>query len=263
MFVDSHCHLTDERLAAQREAVIARGRAANVPQIISIAVDLDDAEAVLGFADGQSVYATVGVHPQNALSWNAESAARLEALAARSGVVAVGEIGLDYLYDNTHPEYPGATRAYQEEVFEAQLDLAARLQLPIVIHNRLADERLLEVVAAHRSQLVGGVFHCFGSPPDVARRVLDLDFYLGIGGLVTFKNAPAVREVVALCPLERLLLETDAPYLAPVPQRGQINEPAFIPLIAQKIAEVKGISVEAVGQTTTRNAQQLFGLAPQ
>lgn len=261
MFVDSHCHLTDERLSPQREAVIERSVAAGVTKIISISVDLDDSEAILGFANGHTVFASVGVHPQNALSWNEGSAPRLEALAKCPHAVAIGEIGLDYLYDETHPDYPGATREVQEEVFEAQLEIAARLQMPIVIHNRLADERLLDVVTAHRERLVGGVFHCFGSPPDIARRVLDLDFHIGIGGLVTFKNAPLVREVVALCPLERLLLETDAPYLAPVPHRGKTNEPSFVPLIAQKVAEVKGISVEQVGEITTQNVKQLFGIS--
>lgn len=260
MFFDSHCHLTDEKLATQREAVLQRSRDTQVSRIVSISVDLDDSEQILGFADGQEIFASVGVHPQNALSWNDSSAARMEALAARPHVVALGEMGLDYLYDETHPDYPGATRARQEEVFEAQLEIAARLQLPIVIHNRLADERLLEIVANYRTQLAGGVFHCFSSSPEIARRVLDLDFHLGFTGIVTFKKAHEVQESALLCPLDRMLIETDAPYLAPMPYRGKMNEPSFVPFVAAKIGELRGMEGEDIGEITTRNALELFGL---
>lgn len=260
MLFDTHCHLTDPRLSLDRAGVLARALAAGVTRILSVAVDLDDAEAIGSFADGVQVWGSVGVHPGSALTWNAESAQRLRARCAAPAVAAIGEIGLDFLYDETHPEHPGAPRPVQEAVFEEQLALAAELGLPVIIHNRIADERLIEMITPWRDRLAGGVFHCFGSPPDVARRVLDLGFHLGFTGIVTFKNAAEVRDVVALCPMDRLLIETDAPYLAPVPHRGKTNEPAFVAQVAAAVAAVKGVSVEEIAEITTANAWHLFHL---
>lgn len=258
MFFDSHCHLTDDKLFPQLLDVLWRAKAANVTRILSVATDLDDALAIQRFADGHTVWATAGIHPQNALSWDENSAEKLRVLAQNSSVVAIGEIGLDFLYDETHAEFPGATRKQQKAVFEAQLEMAAELKLPIVIHNRFADDALLEIVAAHRDGLVGGVFHCFGSPPEIARRVLDLDFYLGFTGLVTFKNAGEVRESALLCPRNRLLIETDAPYLAPVPFRGKTNEPAMVAQIGAKIGELWGLSAPEAGEITAANTRKLL-----
>ncbi|MBW3637743.1 MAG: TatD family hydrolase, partial [Armatimonadetes bacterium] len=232
MFFDSHCHLTDARLFADLEDVLNRAESAQVTQILSIAVDLDDAQRILALCDQKRVFASAGVHPASALEWNDASGARLETLARNSSVVAIGECGLDTIYDDSHPEFPGATRARQAEVLEAQLDIAARLQLPVVIHNREADEDLLAILQNWRGKLSGGVFHCFSSSPTIARRVLDLGFHLGFTGIVTFKNARELQEVAALCPLERILIETDAPYLAPTPHRGKMNEPSFVPFVA-------------------------------
>ena len=261
MFFDSHCHLTDPKLARDRAEVLRRASIEKVTGMVSIAVDLEDSAAILDFADGRAIWATAGVHPQNALSWAPESESRLRALATRPHVVAIGEIGLDYLYDETHPKYPGATRPVQREVFEAQLQIAADLNLPIVIHNREADEDLLAMVTAWADRLPRkGVFHCFGSGPDVARRVLDLGFFLGFTGTVTFKNAEDVRNNVNLCPLDQMLIETDAPYLAPAPYRGKTNEPSYVPLVASQIAIIKNLSDAEVGQLTTANAHRLFGI---
>lgn len=264
MFFDSHCHLTDATLATNSHAVLERAASAAVSGMLSIAVDLADTKKILEMADGEQIWATAGVHPQQALSWGQSHSEQLRKLSTHPHVCAIGELGLDYLYDDAHPEHPGATRQFQEQVMEAQLQIAAEENLPVVIHNRLADDRLLEIVTAWAPRLpAGGVFHCFGSGAQVARRVLDLGFYLGITGIVTFKNAAEVREVVALCPLERLLIETDAPYLAPVPHRGKPNEPAYVPLVAAKIAEVKGMAVAEVGLVTTANARRLFHLGTQ
>ena len=261
MFFDSHCHLTDDRLAPQLAAVKARARAAAVRAMLSISTDLDDAAAILKLCDGQTIWASAGVHPASALKWNDENSAQtLLELARESRVVAIGEIGLDYRYDDNHPEYPGATRARQAQVFEAQLQIAADENLPIIVHNREADEDLLAIVAAWRDRLHGGTFHCFSGSVEIARRVLDLGFHLGFTGIVTFKNARETQEVAAMCPLERMLIETDAPYLAPVPMRGQTNEPSFVPFVATVIAEIKGVSRAAVGEATARNARQLFGI---
>lgn len=259
MFFDSHCHLTDERVLADLPAVLERAKTANVSRILSISVDLEDTAKILTLTDGQSVFASAGVHPQQAKSWNEHSDLRLRELAARPHVVALGECGLDYLYDEAHPEYPGATRAEQEVVFEAQLQIASDLNLPVVIHNRHADERLLEIVAVWRDRLPrGGVFHCFGSRIEVAKSVLDCGFHLGFTGIVTFKNAEEIRDVVRMCPLDRMLIETDAPYLAPVPFRGKPNEPGYVPHVAAKIAEVMGRTAGEIGEITTRNAETLF-----
>ena len=262
MFFDSHCHLTDDKLLPQLADVKHRARAADVSAMLSISTDLDDAAAILKLCDGQTIWASAGVHPASALKWNDEnSAPTLLELARDQRVVAIGEIGLDYRYDDNHPEYPGATRARQAQVFEAQLQIAADLKLPIVIHNREADEDLLAIVAAWKDRLCGGTFHCFGGSIEIARQVLDLGFHLGFTGIVTFKNARETQEVAAMCPLDRMLIETDAPYLAPVPMRGKTNEPSFVPFVATKIAEIKDLTREEIGEATTRSARQLFRLS--
>ncbi|PQV64336.1 TatD DNase family protein [Abditibacterium utsteinense] len=260
MFFDSHCHLTDTRLFAELPIVLERAASAEVSRILSISVDLDDTEKVLKIADAKRVFASAGVHPASALTWHEESAARLMTLAHNARVIAIGECGLDYIYDETHAEYPGATRARQAQVFEAQLVAAARLKLPVVIHNREADADVLAILRNHRKKLVGGVFHCFGSDRKIAEQVLELDFHLGFTGIVTFKNALELQEVAKMCPPNRILIETDAPYLAPMPHRGQMNEPSFVPFVAQKIGDLKGVSREEIGEITTQNARALFAI---
>lgn len=262
---DSHCHLTSERLAADHARVLRRAREAGVSQLLNIGDSLKTSRAAITQAENAAshkieMWASVGVHPQNATEYSFDqTTAQLRAMAAHPKVCAIGEIGLDFVYDETHPQYPGATRAVQDRVLRAQLDLAAELQMPVVLHNREADDALLKI-AAEYSGRVNGVFHCFGSSPEVARRLLDLGFYLGFTGLVTFKNAPEVREAALLCPLNRLLIETDAPYLAPVPHRGKTNEPSFLPEVARTIAQLHKIEVVELDEITTGNARQLFAL---
>ena len=259
MFFDSHCHLTDDRLFSQISDVLARATSSHVEAMLSISSDLDDTARILELCQPNRIWASAGVHPASALMWNDEDSARkLAGFARDERVVAIGEIGLDYIYDDKHPDYPGATRARQAEVFEAQLQIAADYHLPIVIHNREADEDLLAIIGAWKDRLHGGVFHCFGSSPAIARRVLDLGFHLGFTGIVSFKNARQTHDVAALCPLDQMLIETDAPYLAPVPMRGKTNEPSFVPLVAAKIAEIKNLPVEEIGAITTANARRLF-----
>ena len=259
MFFDSHCHLTDERLCSQLADVLSRAQSSHVEAMLSISSDLDDTARILELCQPNRIWASAGVHPASALEWNEEnSAAKLTSFARDERVVAIGEIGLDYRYDDANPDYPGATRARQAEVFEAQLQIAADEKLPIVIHNREADEDLLAIVSAWKDRLNGGVFHCFSSSVEVAQRVLDLGFHLGFTGIVSFKNAKQTHDVAALCPLDRMLIETDAPYLAPVPMRGKTNEPSFVPFVAAKIAEIKEVPVEEIGGITTANARRLF-----
>jgi len=269
MFFDSHCHLTSEQLAPDFQNVLQRAQDSGVIGFLNIGDDINSSRAACHQAAsvstaGIGMWATVGVHPQHALEYclsGAQGTAdELRALAAREKVCAIGEIGLDFVYDDSHSEYPGASRDVQEAVLIDQLQLAGELRLPIVIHNRAADERLLAVVTEYRHLIKGGVFHCFGSAPEIARRVLDLDFYLGFTGLITFKNAEEVRSAAKLCPLNRLLIETDSPYLAPVPYRGKINEPSYLPRVAETMAVLHNISVEELAAITTRNAVEIFNL---
>lgn len=264
MFFDSHCHLSSTQLASQLDDVMQRARDAGVTRILNIADSLSNSSEVIAQSQalqnrGFAVFPTVGVHPQKALEFHDSTIDELRKLSKYQLVCAIGEIGLDFVYDDAHPDYPGATREVQETVFRAQLDLAVELNLPVVIHNREADEALLKVVEDYRGK-VRGVFHCFGSSVEVAKRVLDLGFHLGFTGIITFKNAETVRDVARLCPLDKTLIETDAPYLAPAPHRGKTNEPSFVPLVAKQLAEIHGSSAEEIGEMTTRNACELFDI---
>lgn len=262
MFFDSHCHLAAESLASQLDAVLQRAREAGVTQILNIGDDLDSSRFAMEQAqistEGIALWSSAGIHPQKALEWDDASVAQLRELWVQPGVRAVGEIGLDFFYDDSHPQYPGASRDVQEKVLCEQLQCALELDLPVVMHNRDADDRLLSIVGDFPT--LRGVFHCFGSAPEVAARVLEAGFYLGFTGLVTFKNAQSVRDVALRCPLERTLIETDAPYLAPVPHRGKTNEPSFVPIVAQTLAQLHGLTLEEVGAVTTKNARRLFGI---
>ena len=260
---DSHCHLTAPQLAPQFESALERALAAGVTGFLNIGDNLVSSRLACFQAKNTPEHSAVmcssaGIHPQNALEFSFDtSITELRDLAREPEVVAIGEIGLDYLYDDAHPEYPGASRNIQERVFRAQLELALELDLPIVIHNRHADDDLLRIVADYAPGL-RGVFHCFGSAPEVAQRVLNLGFHLGFTGLLTFKNAEQVRTVARLCPTDRLLIETDSPYLAPVPYRGKTNEPSYLPRVAETLASLHQTTVLAIDDLTTRNTERLF-----
>lgn len=259
MFFDSHCHLTATALIKDFDAVLQRAREAGVDHLLNIGDTLESSELAIAQCEGAPLWmrAAAGLHPQNALQWNDQSQAELRALAASPHVAAIGEIGLDWVYDETHPEYPGATRPRQIEVFRAQLRLAREFDKPVVIHDREADEAIIETIASVPGTT--GIIHCWAGTLEAAQQALDLGLHLGFTGLVTFKNAALVREAVALCPLNRLLIETDAPYLAPTPYRGKRNEPSYVPHTARAVAEIKGIAVEELAKITTNNALQLFG----
>jgi TatD DNase family protein len=263
MFFDSHCHLTSDELRENFRDVLHRARVAEVTHLLNIGDTVDTSRLALQQAHeagalGAKVRAGVGIHPQNALEFDDKSTLQtIRELAADELAVAIGEIGLDYVYDDTHEKYPGASRARQREVFETQLRLAIELDMPVVIHNREADDDIIEVVSGYPG--LRGVFHCFGSSQETAQRVLDAGFHLGFTGLVTFKNAADVREVARLCPLDRLLIETDSPYLAPVPHRGKANEPSFVPLVAQTLAVERNLPLAEFARVTTHNACRLFG----
>jgi TatD DNase family protein len=270
-WIDTHAHLDAPRFDADLDAVLRRAREAGVRSIVTVGADLTSSRAAVALAERhEGVYATVGVHPHEAHTVDRSALNELRDLAAHPLVVAVGEIGLDY-YRDLSP------RDAQRFAFESQLALAVEVSRPVVIHIRDQRDRagayddVLSVLRTWSSGLQSidsptltspGVLHCFSGTPEVAQVALDLGFYLGVDGPVTFPNAHALQSMVAELPLEHLLLETDCPYLAPQARRGKRNEPAYLPYIAEKIAELKGLSPSEVARTTTRNAQYLFSLPP-
>lgn len=251
---DTHCHLDMSAYEADFEAVLARASAAGVTRIISVGIDLASSRRAIGLA-GQhpGVYATVGVHPHNVAELSEEGYAELRALCRHPKVVAYGEIGLDYVKNY-------APVALQKEHFRRQVVLAKELRLPLVVHDREAHDEIMEMLEAVAPFPAGGVMHCFSGDGAFARRVLALGFHISIPGVVTFAKAEMLQEAVREIPLGSLVLETDGPFLAPVPQRGKRNEPRLLLFTAQKVAELKGVSLAEVARQTTANAVHLFGL---
>jgi TatD DNase family protein len=250
--VDSHCHLDDEQYETDREVVIERARAAGVESMLAIGTGdgPPDLEAAIRLAEAYPfIYATVGVHPHNASRAAPETYDRLRHLLNHPKVLALGEIGLDYHYDFSPREVQG-------EVFLRQLEIARKASKPVVIHTREAWGDTMRLLRDHWSG--PGIMHCFTGTPEQAREALDGGFHLAFGGVLTFPKAHSVREAAAITPDERLLVETDAPYLAPVPNRGKRNEPAFLLDTVRKLAEVRGVDAESVAALTTRNFLQLF-----
>jgi TatD DNase family protein len=249
--VDSHCHLDDEQFDPDREQTIARARAAGVETMMAIGTGNGppDLEAAIRLADRYPfIYATIGVHPHDAAKATEETFVHLRKLAEHPKVLAVGEIGLDYHYDFS-------PRDLQRAVFEQQLALAAECGKPVVIHTREAWDDTLAILA---SQWQGdGIMHCFTGDEHQARQALDLGFHLAFGGVLTFRSAEAVRQAARITPAHRLLLETDCPYLAPVPLRGKRNEPAFVLETARCLAELRACPVEEIAEQTSANFASL------
>ena len=259
VFVDSHAHIDGEDFDADRDEVVSRAREAGVRTILNVGTGDphgDNFERALKVAQTyKDVYFAVGVHPHDARLYDdAAENYVADLLHGSTRAVALGEIGLDYHYDNS-------PREVQREVFVRQLRLAKSLFLPVIIHSREADEDTLEILSKEYAGAVrGGVIHCFGGGPALAEGALALGFYISFAGNVTFKKADALREVALTVPLERLLVETDCPYLAPVPQRGRRNEPAYVAATARFLAELRGVGVEELGRTTSENFARLFGV---
>ncbi len=254
MYVDSHCHIDFEDLAAQGEALFERMAAARVSHAVCIGVNLENIERVLTLARSRSnLFATVGVHPEHTEGEEPDQA-RLEALAADPKVIAIGETGLDYYWHKDRPEW-------QRERFRTHIRAARACGKPLVIHTRDSSEDVIRILAEEQAQEVGGVMHCFTENLAVAHAAMDLGFYISFSGIVTFKNAAQIKDVAASIPLERILIETDSPYLAPVPHRGKMNEPSYVPHVAAEVARLRGISVEALAAATTANFFQLFRAA--
>ena len=251
IWTDTHCHLNHPDFASDAAQVWNRAREVGVLHAIVVGYDLASSESALQVAaQFEGCWASVGIHPHDALQCDENALRGLQRMASQPRVVAIGEIGLDY-YRNLSPE------AIQRQAFEAQLRLALQLQLPVIIHCRDAYDDLLDILSLYSLR---GVLHCFSGDLHHARRAVEMGWYLGIGGVVTFKNAHTLREVVQQTPVENLLLETDAPYLAPMPYRGKRNEPAYIPLIAQTVALLKSLPLEELAMATTQNMYRLFSL---
>jgi TatD DNase family protein len=249
--VDTHCHLDSEQFEPDREAVIQRAQAAGVERMMAIGTGdgPPDLEAAIRLAQAYPfIYATIGVHPHDASKATDETFRRLEELARHPKVLAIGEIGLDYHYDFS-------PRPVQREVFERQLELARQARKPIVIHTREAWADTLEVLRAHWQG--AGIMHCFTGDEEQARQSLDLGFYLSFGGVLTFPKVEALRQAARIAPQDRIVIETDCPYLAPVPHRGKRNEPAFIAETARRLAEVRGVSCEDIARATTENFDRI------
>ena len=256
MLIDSHAHIQGKEYAGETEAVIARAREAGVEKIIAVggAGDMSsNAEAAALASAFPGVYATVGVHPHDAKDVGADEMRRLKELAADPKVVAVGETGLDYYYDHS-------PREVQRRVFTEFIHLTRETGLPIVVHERDAAHDVADLLRSHGEGKIRGVIHCFTGDYDAARSYLDLGFYLSFTGIITFKNAEPLREVVRKVPLERMFVETDSPYLTPVPHRGKRNEPAYVRFVAETIATVKKLPLEEVARVTTQNVKALFGI---
>lgn len=250
--VDSHVHLDDPKFDPDRDAVMERARAAGVERMMAIGTGggPPDLEAALRQTERYPfLYATVGVHPHDAAKTSEGTFARLRELAAHPKVLAIGEIGLDYHYDFS-------PRPVQRSVFERQLEIAAGAAKPVVIHTREAWEDTLALVAG-AGRPVPGILHCFTGDEWQAREALDRGFYLAFGGVLTFPKSDAVRQAARIAPEDRLLIETDCPYLAPVPHRGKRNEPAFVVEVVRRLAEIRGRPAEEMAEITTRNFEQV------
>ena len=255
VYSDSHAHLTMEPFDADREAVIARARDAGLVHVVTISSYVGDAMLCADLAERHDfIHFTAGVHPHEAKDWNDATARDVRAAARRPKAVAIGEIGLDYHYDRS-------PREAQRDVFRVQVRLARELGLPVVIHTREAWDDTLSILRDEDAGSIGGVFHCFSGGVPEARRCLDLGFFLSFAGPVTFKNTTALGEAAAYAPLERILTETDSPYLTPHPHRGTRNEPARVVLVTERIAALKGLPPAEVGRAATRNCERVFRIA--
>ncbi|HSA62666.1 MAG TPA: TatD family hydrolase [Nitrospiraceae bacterium] len=256
MLIDTHTHLDDARYNGDREAMIARAREAGVDAFVTIGCDLTTSRSAVSLADLHPfVYASIGVHPHEVKHVQDDWYDAFRRLATNRKVVAYGEIGLDYHYNHSSPKE-------QRERFREQIQLARELKLPVIIHTREAQEDTIAILREERASEIGGVFHCFSGDTWLAKHALDMGFYLSFSGILTFQNATVLRDIAKTVPLDRLLVETDCPYLTPVPHRGKRNEPAFVSFVAQQLATIRSgepdMSVETIGRVTTRNAKRLF-----
>lgn len=252
MLFDSHAHIDDSRFDSDRLETTERARENGVTGIINIGADMASSARSVALAQAhEGIYAAVGIHPHDAkAAVNADYDRMAEWVEQEKKVVAIGEIGLDYYYDLS-------PREVQQEVFIRHIDLARQLRKPIIIHDRDAHGDVMNIVKKEAKGIIG-VFHCYSGSLEMAKEVLKLGFYVSFAGPVTFAKSTKLKEIAAAVPLERLLVETDSPYLTPHPHRGRRNEPAHVRLVAEEVARLRGLSLEAVAEATTQNVKQLF-----
>lgn len=254
MFFDTHVHLNADQFQDDVEEVIDRAKASGVTTMVVVGFDRPTIEKAINLSEKYDcIYAAIGWHPVDAVDMTEADLKWIKELSSHEKVVALGEMGLDYYWDKSPKDI-------QQEVFRKQIALAKEVKLPIVIHNRDATADVVKILKEEGAEEVGGIMHCYSGSVEVAKECLDMNFYISLGGPVTFKNAKKPKEVAEEIPLNRLLIETDAPYLAPHPYRGKRNEPSYVPLVAKEIAEIKNLSIEEVAEQTTRNAKILFGI---
>jgi TatD DNase family protein len=254
MLFDTHVHLNDKQFSDDLQDVIKRTKAAGVENVVVVGFDRPTISRAMELIEEYDfMYAAVGWHPVDAIDLTEDDLQWIEELSRHPKVVAIGEMGLDYHWDKSPKEI-------QKEVFRKQIRLAKKVKLPIIIHNREATADIMEILKEENAAEVGGIMHCFSGSAETAKECINMNFYISLGGPVTFKNAKKPKEVAEQIPLDRLLIETDCPYLAPHPFRGKRNEPAYVELVAEQIAELKGLSKEEVAAATTANAKKLFNI---
>jgi len=254
MLVDSHCHLNYEGLIEDLDEVVARARNAGVSQMQTICTSLKEFDQILAIAKKyEDIYCSVGVHPHNTEKEGEISPEILSSLASSDdNIIGIGETGLDYFYEHSD-------RNIQKKYFMDHIHTAANIQKPIIVHSRSADEDTIDLLTiGMKEKEYPGLIHCFSSSKELAQKSLDLGLYISIAGIITFNKATELQEIVKYLPLDKLLIETDSPYLAPVPHRGKTNEPSYVRFVAEKIAELKNISFEEVAEATTNNFSKLF-----
>ncbi|RED51679.1 TatD family hydrolase [Cohnella lupini] len=256
MLIDTHAHLDSPKFDTDREDVISRALEAGIDTIVNIGFNRETIPSTMALAEKyEFIYAVVGWHPTDAVDMKIEEdLAWIESLCGHPKVVAIGEIGLDYYWDTSSKEI-------QHTVFREQIKLARRLNKPIVIHNRDAHEDIVKILKEEKAEEVGGIMHCYSGSWETAKKCLDMNFYISFGGPVTFKNARVPKEVLERVPMDRLLLETDAPYLTPHPHRGKRNESAYVRLVAETAAEIKGVSLEEIAKITSENGRRCLGIS--
>lgn len=254
MIFDTHAHYDDEAFDADRESLLESLAENGIEAIVNISSDLKSIEDTLTLTRRYpQVYGAAGIHPCSTGELNEESFQTIRRAALEPAMAAIGEIGLDYYWDD--PE-----RDIQKKWFERQLELAREIKRPVVIHSREAAKDTLEIMKAHHSAEIGGVIHCFSYGTEMAREYLNMGFYLGIGGVLTFQNAKKLKEVATYAPLDRLVLETDCPYLAPVPYRGKRNCSVYLKYVVKALADIKGLTQQEIIRATNRNAKALYRL---
>ncbi|MCP3742333.1 TatD family hydrolase [Rossellomorea sp. BNER] len=254
MLFDTHVHLNADQFNDDLEEVIERAVSEGVQNMVVVGFDRPTIEKAMELIEKYDfIYASIGWHPVDAIDMKDEDLVWIEELANHPKVVAIGEMGLDYHWDKSPKDI-------QKDVFRKQIQLAKRVQLPIIIHNREATQDIVDILKEEEAREVGGIMHCYSGSPEVAKECVEMNFYISLGGPVTFKNAKKPKEVAAEIPLERLLIETDCPFLAPHPYRGKRNEPSYVKLVAEQIAEIKELSFAEVARKTTENAKKLFAI---